>query len=62
MLANFVFNLMSSKRRAKTAILTNDDFYTYLGKYRVIKGPAYNVDDGEIDNEDELDAHMDSAA
>ena len=60
MLANFVFNLMSSKRRVKTAILTNDDFYTYLGKYKVIKGPVYNVDDGEIDNDDELDAHMDS--
>ena len=62
-LANFIFNLMSSKRRTRNAILTNDDFYTYLAKYKVIKGPAYSIDDVEGDSDDDLDAHyMDAAA
>ena len=59
-LANFIFNLMSSKRRSRNATLTNDDFYTYLVKYKVIKGPAYNIDDAELDSDDDLDAHMDT--
>ena len=31
-----------------------------ISKYKVIKGPAYSIDDVELDSDDDLDAHMDT--
>ena len=44
LLAQFIFSLLSSKRRFRPANLTNDDFYSYLEKYKVIKSSATSND------------------
>lgn len=58
-LGNFVFGLLSSKRRPRIANLTNDDFYSYLAKYKVIK----TQDNCEVDRDDveDIDADMTGA-
>ena len=58
-LGNFVFGLLSSKRRPRIANITNDDFYSYLAKYKVIKAPAHSEAIG--DNAEDTDAEMTGA-
>ena len=43
---------MNTKRRPRPATLTNDDFFSYLAKYKVIKVPDHGVEGGDTDESD----------
>jgi len=48
-LASFTVNLLGSKRRFRSPVITNDDFFSYLAGHEVIKGNVVENDDDAMD-------------